>query len=98
MMRTWGPAGLLLAVAGLSALVAVEGAPTDAHLVAALFPPWWSPAHVLRAAAGAGDVLGFGRLPFIVVIHADGGGLPARAATQGAILTFARSDRGLCIS
>ena len=97
MMRTWGPAGLLLVMVALSAL-AVEGAPTDPHLVAALFPPWWSPAHVLRAAAAAGDVLGFGRLPSIVVIHADQAGLPARAAARGAILTFARTGRGLCIS
>ncbi len=97
MMRNWAPAGLLLAMVGFSA-VTLEGAPTDGRLVAALFPPWWSSAHVLRAAAGAGDVLGFGRLPSIVVIHADQAGLPARALAHGAILTFARTRNGLCIS
>ena len=95
-MRTWAPAALLLALAGGSALV-VEGAPTDPHLVAALFPPWWTPAHVLRAAAGSGDVLGFGGWRSIVVLHADRAGLPARAMAHGALFTFARTRQGLCI-
>ena len=97
MLKTWMPCALLLVLVGVSAVM-VEGAPTDTHLVAALFPPWWSPAHVLRAAAAAGDVLGFGRLSSIVVLHADAGGLPARALDHGALLTFARTRTGLCIS
>jgi hypothetical protein len=78
--------------------VAVESAPTDTHVVAALFPPWWSAAHVLRAAAGVGDVMGLGHMPSIVVLHSDQAGLPARAIAGGAILTFARTRKGLCIS
>ena len=88
-MRNWTPAVLLLALLGASAFL-VEGAPTGPHLVAAMFPPWWTPAHVLRAAAGSGDVLGFGGLRSIVVLHADGAGLPARAMAHGALFTFAR--------
>ena len=97
MTRNWVPAALLLAVVGGSA-IATEGAPTDPHLIAALYPPWWTPAHVLQAAAGAGDVLGFGGLRSIVVLHADQSGLQARAMAHGAILTFARTRQGLCIS
>ncbi len=97
MMRMWTPAGLLLAMLGASA-VALEGGPTDPHLIAAVFPPWWTPSHVLRAAAGAGEVLGFGALPSVVVLHADGADLPARAVAHGALLTFARTRQGLCIS
>ncbi len=96
-MRTWMPAALLLTLVSVSA-IAVEGAPSDPHLVAALFPPWWTPSHVLRAGAGAGDVLGFGGLPTVIVLHTDQPGLSARAMAQGALLTFARTRRGLCVS
>ena len=97
MTSTWAPAALLLTLMAGSALF-VEGSPADPHLVAALFPPWWTPAHVLRAAAGAGDVLGFGGAPSVVVLHADHDGLAARATAQGALVTFARTRRGLCVS
>jgi hypothetical protein len=95
-LKVWGGALAMMLVLIVSAL-GVESAPDDPRLVAAVFPPWWSASRTTLAGARAGDVMGFGALPFIVILHADQGGLTARANAAGAILTFARSRRGLCI-
>jgi hypothetical protein len=42
--------------------------PPAAGPVALIFPPWWSAARSMLAAAGAGAIMRFGAMPFIVVI------------------------------
>ena len=85
---------------GLVALSAVllESTPQDPRVIAAVFPPWWNAATAFKAGASSGDVLGFGALPCILILHADRAGLSARARAHGALLTLDRTRQGLCIS
>ena len=95
--RTWGPAGALMALVAASTLF-IEDSPRDPRVIAAVFPPWWDSAAVFKAADASGDVLGFGSLPCILILHARSPGLGARARAHGALLTLDRTRQGLCIS
>ena len=65
----WCPALAL----GLASLVAVPALTVPAAgPVAAVFPPWWDAARTLGAAAAVAPVLGFGAVPFVVVLHPEG--------------------------
>lgn len=48
-----------------------------ADAVAAVFPPWWTQQRAIKAAVGAGEVLGAGGAGFVVIVRA-----PSRAARQ----------------
>ncbi len=45
-------------------------APAASGPVAAVFPPWWAPAHSFAAAGAAGPVIRFGAFRFIVIVAA----------------------------
>jgi hypothetical protein len=75
--RPFGQAGALaawLAVTGISlapaALIAAR--PSDAHAVAAVFPPWWAADRALGAAASAGRLAAVGAVPWVIVVRGDG--------------------------
>ena len=52
--------------------------------MAALFPPWWSAARSVLAAAGAGSILSAGALPFVVMIAPEDTGSYDRLREAGA--------------
>jgi hypothetical protein len=69
--------------------------------VAAVFPPWWSPAQIVGAAGSAGDIAGAGGAPFIVILRAapDDRGpadLLQRARQAGALLLLDPALAGAC--
>ncbi len=66
------PAGLAIA----SLLPAFGLAEPTSGPLAAVFPPWWSSARVLEAAASAGRIVGVGAAPFVVIVAAEPGGRP----------------------
>ncbi|GAB6843074.1 hypothetical protein HNR00_004708 [Methylorubrum rhodinum] len=65
--------------------------------VAAVFPPWWSPAESLSAAVAAGGaVLRAGRPPGLVVARSSVPGFETRLRAAGAWLLFDPRGLGLC--
>ena len=98
-----GPAALatLGVLLSLFAAVAVDAQPRAAGRVAAVFPPWWSPAQIVGAAGSAGDIAGAGGARVLVVL----GGAPAgkgpgdrlqRARQAGALLLLDPALAGAC--
>jgi len=92
---------LVVSLAILSSLVAtlaVSAPPSDPRRIAMVFPPWWSTEQSVTAAASAGDILGIGGVPFIVIVRPD----PAKAArgarSAGALFTLGADPRSLCSS
>lgn len=63
-----------MAVTGISLVPAalIAARPSDAHAVAAVFPPWWPAARTLGAAAAAGRLAAVGAVPWVVVVRGDG--------------------------
>ena len=83
-------------LASLLAAVAVEAQPRTPGRVAAVFPPWWSPAQVVGAAGSAGDIAGIGAVPFIVIVRGDPAGLSRRVRSAGALLLLDPALAGAC--
>jgi hypothetical protein len=107
MMRTHGPRRTLtrtgsilfvsLFIVATFGLAAVVGAPpTDPSRIAAFFPPWWSQARSVAAAASAGDILGVGAAPFVVIVHGDPTTLSRRVRAAGAMFVLASDPLGYC--
>jgi hypothetical protein len=83
-------------LAGLAAVLVFAGAPRDPADIAAVFPPWWSQAQALNAAASAGQIQRTGGLPAIVVTHGDPRTLADRLRRAGAVLLLDPVGVGLC--
>jgi len=63
--------------------------------VAAIYPPWWTAARIVGAAAGTGDIAAAGGLPNILVLQGDAE-LAARARRSGALLVLGGNAVRLC--
>jgi hypothetical protein len=81
---------------GLFASVAVNAAPTDPSRVAAVFPPWWSPAQTVAAAGAAGDIAAVGGASFIIILRGDPSDLARRARSAGALIILDPELAGVC--
>lgn len=93
-----GAAGVLLS---LFAAIAVDAQPRTPGRVAAVFPPWWSPAQIFGAAGSAGDIAGAGGAPFIVILRVSAddlepSNLSRRAREAGALLLLDPALAGAC--
>ena len=86
----------LLMIVSLFAAAGVNAAPRDPARVAAICPPWWSPAQAFAAAGSAGDVTGAGRSPFILILRGDPSTLAQRARAAGALLILDPDRAGVC--
>jgi hypothetical protein len=71
---------------GLALVVGAGLAPHGDGRVVAVFPPWWSQARALRAAASAGRVAGVGDMRNVVLLKGESAGLERRASAAGALL------------
>lgn len=93
-----GPAALatLGVLISLFAAVAVDAQPRTPGRVAAVFPPWWSPAQIVGAAGSAGDIAGAGGAQFIVILRGDPADLSQRARSAGALLLLDPALAGAC--
>lgn len=80
----------------LFAAVAVEAQPRTPGRVAAVFPPWWSPAQVIGAAGSAGDIAGAGGASFIIILRGDPSHLAQRARDAGALMLLDPALAGAC--
>ncbi len=80
-------AGLGLAGLGAALLSTSPKGPA----VAAVFPPWWSPARSFAAAAEAGDVARTGAVRSVIVVRSDRAGLADRLRAAGALLILSAS-------
>jgi len=67
---------VLLALGSLAGALALTMQPPANGPVALIFPPWWSATKSMVAAAGAGAIIRFGSVPFIVVV------IPVSGATM----------------
>lgn len=85
-----------IAVLTLAPIVSASAAPRDPARAAAIFPPWWSPAHVLRAGYAAGDITAIGGAPFVVVVQGAPETLAADLRKAGALLILEPSALGVC--
>jgi len=94
-IRPWIPA-VAVGLAALTMSVAVEARPRDATQAAAVFPPWWSAAHCLDAAARAGAVVAVGAVPFIIVVRSARGAIGTRLRESGAWLALDPALAGPC--
>lgn len=89
--------GSALAIfASLAATVAVGAAPRDPARVAAVFPPWWTPAQAASAAGSAGQIAGAGGAPFILILRGEPGQLEPRLRAAGAWLLLDPDAAGRC--
>lgn len=97
-IRAVGSAALAVLGAGLGlfAAAAVGAEPRTPGRVAAVFPPWWSPAQVVGAAASAGDISGAGGAPFVVILRGDPSDLSRRARAAGALMLLDPALAGVC--
>jgi len=80
----------------LFAAVAVDAQPRTPGRVAAVFPPWWSPAQVIGAAGSAGDIAGVGGASFVVILRGDPADLSQRARDAGALMLLDPALAGAC--
>jgi hypothetical protein len=87
---------ILGALLGLFAAAAVDAQPRTPGRVAAVFPPWWSPAQVIGAAATAGAISGVGAVPFIVILRGDPADLSQRVRSAGALVLLDPALAGAC--
>jgi hypothetical protein len=99
--RAASPLGLALAVGAtilttLAATVAASAAPRDPARVAAVFPPWWTPAQAASAAASAGQIAGAGGAPFILILRGEPDALGPRLRAAGAWLLLDPDAAGVC--
>lgn len=81
---------------GLFAAAAVNAAPRDPSRVAAIFPPWWSPAQSVAAGGSAGDIAATGSAPFILILRGDPMDLAQRARSAGALIVLDPDLAGVC--
>lgn len=77
-----GLAGALAA----TLLVVLSSSLPRSDKVAAVFPPWWSAARALSAAAGAGRIVALGHFPSVLIVHGDPARLARRLREAGALL------------
>jgi len=75
-------------VCGAGLLCALIIAPVDETTVAAIFPPWWSPAQIFGAAGSSGQIAGSGLWHSILVVHSDEPMLASRLRAHGALMTL----------
>jgi hypothetical protein len=76
---------LALALGSLGPVAMIAARPADPGMVAAVFPPWWSTARILAAAATAGRLTAVGRWSSVVVVRGDEYAA-ARLKSAGALL------------
>lgn len=76
--------------------MSATAAPAGATRIAAVFPPWWSSAHAMSAAAAAGEIAGAGAQPSILIVSSDTPGLSRRLREAGAIVLLSPGLAGLC--
>ncbi|MBO9543534.1 hypothetical protein [Caulobacter sp.] len=88
--------GALGVFLSLFAAVAVDAQPRTPGRVAAVFPPWWSPAQIIGAAGSAGDIAGAGGASFIVILRGDPSDLSQRARDAGALMLLDPALAGAC--
>jgi hypothetical protein len=94
-VRAYLPA-VLIAFASLMVSSAGALAPANPQNLLAVFPPWWSRAHVFAAASPAGAVAGFGPLPFLVAVESREPRLSDRLKASGALLLLDASSFRFC--
>ena len=94
-LAIYGPplilAGLILIVCCASELQI-----NDSRQAAAVFPPWWAASASLGGASKLGSIVGLGRLPFVVIVHASVVDISARARAAGAWFVVDGARFGLC--
>jgi hypothetical protein len=93
----WAPL-LVLVVAGLLVCALVSLRPRDPQRLVAIFPPWWSLAQSLTAAARVASVSGFGALPFIVAVGGARANLEADLRSAGALIVIDGTGFAFCSS
>lgn len=81
---------------GLFAAVAVNAEPRDPSRVAAVFPPWWTPAQTVAAAGAVGDIAAAGGASFIIILRGDPSDLARRARSAGALIVLDPDLAGVC--
>lgn len=80
----------------LLAVTLSSASPRDPGRVAAVFPPWWTPARAAGAATSAGDISGAGAVPFILILRGDPATLGARLRAAGALVLLDPDAAGVC--
>ncbi len=83
----------LIPISLASVLVAMQ---PRSERIAAVFPPWWGSARILAAAAQAGRIVAFGRLPATIIVHGDRADLVDRLHAAGALFIFDSSRLAGC--
>lgn len=81
---------------GLGVVVLAGLGPREAGSAAAIFPPWWSQARVIEAAASAGDIVSRGGAGDVVLVRGDPATLRTRLRAAGALLLLDPQTAGLC--
>jgi hypothetical protein len=79
---------LAACVCGVGLVCAVTVAPVDDSRVAAVFPPWWSPAEIFAAAGSSGQIVGSGLIDSILIVHSNESLLASRLRAHGALITM----------
>lgn len=94
-LGAWWLPGLLCLGSLAAAMSLSMRAPSEGP-VALVFPPWWSEARSLAAAAEEGALVRLGALPFIVVVSPRGHGAGRPQAARAAWLALDPAGLGGC--
>lgn len=87
----------LAALAATSLAVLVLGAaPSRPDAMAAVYPPWWSPARAAASAASEGDLQAVGAAATILIVSSDRPRLADRLRASGALLLIDSRLASLC--
>lgn len=79
-------AAAMLVGASMAALIPALVPSADASEIAAVYPPWWTPAEVASAAARSGQIVRMGASPFVIIVRTASPGARAHLRAGGAVL------------
>ena len=85
----------MLAATTLSVLV-LAAAPGRPDAMAAVYPPWWSPARAAASAAAEGNLQAIGGAATILIVSSDQPRLADRLRASGALLLIDSRLASLC--
>lgn len=87
---------LAFALASLAVAVVLSAGPRSPNEIAAVFPPWWTPAQAFEAAGRAGAVTRVGGADSVMIVVSSDTFLAQRLYAEGALLLLDPVVTGLC--
>jgi hypothetical protein len=79
-----------------AAVLTLAAAPGRADAMAAVYPPWWTPARAAASATAEGDLQAIGGIATILVVRSDRPDLAHRLRASGALFLIDSRLASVC--